>query len=244
MTPNEFRSIPAVVEALENPRSPRSVINYICGCNTADEEVRKSLNTDDKVGPLLKIWFTSGDALDELCQPFAGVVRELKAKPPTLIGKEWETLEGKVAKVLLADQLSRSCFRGTPEAFSFDEIGKCLVLQLFSKDCLKTARKLPAAILYLLPWALAHSEKVDDLTRAIEIIDISISAYPNFQLFEIRNKKAIAQHRRVLEKFGRYPQRNAQFGRESTPLEKAWLADEDNLPIWAGGKLSVDEPIK
>ncbi|PQM60426.1 MAG: hypothetical protein CML40_05995, partial [Rhodobacteraceae bacterium] len=75
-------------------------------------------------------------------------------------------------------------------------------------------------------------------------IDISISAYPNFQLFEIRNKKAIAQHRQVLEKFGRYPQRNAQFGRESTPLEKAWLADKGNLPIWAGGKLSVDETIK
>ena len=244
MTPNEFRSIPAVVKALENPRSPRSVINYICGCNTADEEVIKSLNTDDKVGPLLKIWFASGDALDEFCQPFARVVRELKAKPPTLIGEEWESLEGKVAKVLLADQLSRSCFRGTSEAFSFDEIGKCLVLQLFSEDRLKTARKLPAAILYLLPWALAHSEKVDDLTRAIEIIDISISAYPNFRLFEIRNKKAIAQHRQVLEKFGRYPQRNAQFGRESTPLEKAWLADKDNLPIWAGGKLSVDETIK
>ena len=244
MTPNEFRSIPAVLEALENPRSPRSVINYICGCNTADEEVRKSLNTDDKVGPLLKIWFTSGDALDELCQPFASVVRELKAKPPTLIGKEWETLEGKVAKVLLADQLSRSCFRGTSEAFSFDEIGKCLVLQLFSKDCLKTARKLPAAILYLLPWALAHSEKVDDLTRAIEIIDISISAYPNFQLFEIRNKKAIAQHRQVLEKFGRYPQRNAQFNRTSSPEEIEWLDDKKNLPIWAGGTLAIDQPIK
>ena len=176
MTPDEFRSIPAVLEALQNPRSPRSVINYICGCNTDDEEIRKSLNTDDKVRPLLNIWFTSGDALDKFCQPFARVIRELKARPPTLIGGEWETLEGKVAKALLADQLSRSCFRGTSEAFSFDEIGKGLVLQLFHEDALKTAQKLPAAILYLLPWALAHSEKVDDLTRACEIVDISINS--------------------------------------------------------------------
>ena len=244
MTPNEFRSIPAVIEALRAPRSPRSVLNYICACNTTDEEVRKRLNTDDKVGPLLNIWFASGDALDEFCQPFAQVVRELKAKPPTLSSREWCTLEGKVAKILLADQLSRSCFRGTLEAFSFDEIGRELVLQLFYKDALKTALELPAAILYLLPWALAHSEKVDDLTKACEIIDISIKAYPNFQLFESSNKKAVAQHRQVLEKFGRYPQRNAQFGRESTALEKAWLADKDNLPIWAGGNLSVDKIIK
>ena len=244
MTPNEFRTIPAVLEAVANPRSPRSVLNYICACNTANEEIRKSLNADEKVGPLLNIWFASGDALDHFCKPFAKVVRELKATPPTLISGEWDTLEGKVAKVLLADQLSRSCFRGTVEAFSYDKIGRDLVLQIFDKDALKTALNLPAAILYLLPWALAHSENVDDLTKASKIIDVSISAYPNFRLFETSNKKAVAQHRQVLEKFGRYPQRNAQFGRENTALEKAWLADKENLPIWAGGNLSVDEIIK
>ena len=69
----------------------------------------------------------SGSSLDALCQPFAPVIRELKAQPPTLIGEDWDSLEGKVAKVLLADQLSRSCFRGTAEAFSYDQIGKKLV---------------------------------------------------------------------------------------------------------------------
>ncbi|MDG2406481.1 MAG: hypothetical protein P8M25_16530, partial [Paracoccaceae bacterium] len=58
--------------------------------------------TTERVGPLLNIWFASSTRSDDLCQPFAGVVRELKAKPPTLVGGEWDTLEGKVAKVLLA----------------------------------------------------------------------------------------------------------------------------------------------
>ena len=244
MTPNEFRSIPAVLDALATPRSPRSVLNYICAGDTANEKIKKSLNIDANVEPLLSLWFASGKALDSFCQPFAKVVRELKSTPPTLVGEEWNNLEGKVAKILLADQLSRSCFRGTLEAFSFDDIGRELVLQLFQKDALETARKLPAAILYLLPWALAHSEQIDDLTQASAIVDISISAYPDFLLFEISNKKAIAQHRQVLEKFGRYPQRNAQFGRESTTTEKAWLADKINLPIWAGGNLAVNEDIR
>ena len=72
---------------------------------------------------------------------------------------------------------------------------------------------------------------------------MAIDAYPHFSLFEGRNKKAVDQHRQVLEKFGRYPQRNKEFGRESTAQEKAWLADKDQLPIWAGGKLSIDHTI-
>ena len=66
----------------------------------------------------------------------------------------------------------------------------------------------------------------------------------NFNLFEGRNKLAVDQHLQVLEKFGRYPQRNAQYGRESTPNEIAWLNDKDNLPMWAGGKLPFDQRIK
>ena len=59
-----------------------------------------------------------------------------------------------------------------------------------------------------------------------------------------RNKQAVRQHREVLEKFGRYPQRNAEFGRENTEEERLWLSDKENLPIWAGGNLSIDEKIK
>ena len=104
--------------------------------------------------------------------------------------------------------------------------------------------KLPPALLYLLPWALAHSEEIIDLVRACEIIDMAIGAYPDFSLFEGRNKKAVDQHRQVLEKFGRYPQRNSEFGRANTPEEEKWLNDKENLPIWAGGNLSFDQKIK
>jgi uncharacterized protein (DUF924 family) len=54
---------------------------------------------------------------------------------------------------------------------------------------------------------------------------------------------AVNQHRQVLEKFGRYPQRNKDFLRENTMEETKWLNDKENLPIWAGGKLSFDKPI-
>ncbi len=244
MTPDIFRSLPAVIHALKTPRSPRSVLNYMCASDTADPQVREALNTEDKVTPLLGIWFAGGSALDGLCQPFAPVIRELKANPPTLVGAEWENVEGRVARVLLADQLSRSCFRGTPEAFSFDPIGRELVRELVSDGTVDETLKLPAALLYLLPWALAHSEDVSDLERACEVIDLAAAANPDFKLFQGRNRQAVDQHRQVLEKFSRYPQRNGQFGRTNTPEETAWLNDKENLPTWAGGKLSFDRSIR
>ena len=244
LTAEEMHTLPAVLNALKNPRSARSVLNYMCACDTTDPESRMLLSTEEFVDPLLNIWFASGTLLDDLCQPFAEVVRELKATPPTLVDGEWDTVEGKVAQVLLADQLSRSCFRGTPEAFSFDSIGRQLVRGLVKEDAIQATLELPAALLYLLPWALAHSEELSDLERACEVIDIAITAYPNFNLFKGRNKQAVRQHREVLEKFGRYPQRNAEFGRENTEEERLWLSDKENLPIWAGGNLSIDEKIK
>ena len=242
MTPNDFRILPIVLDALQKPREPRSILNYMCACDTANPESREGLNNEDIVSPLLPIWFASGSELDDLCQPFAVVIRELKANPRTLVGNNWDSLDGKVAKVLLADQLSRSCFRGSAEAFSYDLIGRQLVHDLLSPESLKETLTLPAALLYLLPWALAHSEELKDLERACEIIDITISEHPRFSLFE-RSKMAVNQHRQVLEKFGRYPQRNKDFLRENTMEETEWLNDKENLPIWAGGKLSFDKPI-
>ena len=134
LTPQKFSRIPAVLKAVENPRAPQSVLNYMCGCDINDPESKKGLYTDEIVEPLLGIWFRSGTALDALCRPFSFVIRELKADPPTLIEDEWFTIEGQIARVLLADQLSRSCFRGTPEAFSFDYIGRELVRDLVKAD--------------------------------------------------------------------------------------------------------------
>jgi uncharacterized protein (DUF924 family) len=243
LTPETFRQLPYVIRAVENPRSPRSVLNYLCGCDTADPNIRESLNHDETVQPLMAIWFQSGRALDAFCQPFAPVVRELKADPPSLIGAEWNSLDGKVAKVLLADQLSRGCFRGSAEAFSYDPIARDLLRALMGPQMIGETLTLPAAILYLLPWALAHSEDVADLDLACDFVDLAIGTYPNFRLFSERNKPAIDQHRQVLQKFGRYPQRNAEFGRENTAAEKAWLDDTENLPIWAGGRASFSKKI-
>jgi uncharacterized protein (DUF924 family) len=49
-----------------------------------------------------------------------------------------------VAKVLLADQLSRPCFRGTAEAFSYNQIARQLVRDLVSAEEIDATLKLRA----------------------------------------------------------------------------------------------------
>ena len=41
----------------------------------------------------------------------------------------------------------------------------------------------------------------------------------------------------IVDQFGRYPHRNLALKRDSTPQEKAWLADYDKLPAFAKSQL-------
>ena len=80
-------------------------------------------------------------------------------------------------------------------------------------------------------------KSVDDVNKGLGHLNQA------FKIEEEINKKAVDQHRQVLDKFGRYPQRNSELGRPNTREEKAWLADKEKLPTWAGGNLSFDKKI-
>ena len=92
LTTEDIHTLPVVLDALRNPRSPRSVLNYMCACDTSDPKVRDLLNTEEKVGPLLSIWFASGTALDALCLVLSrfssGLFRAIFAMKEIWNGKE------------------------------------------------------------------------------------------------------------------------------------------------------------
>lgn len=63
-----------------------------------------------------------------------------------------------------------------------------------------------------------HSEDADDQVRAVTLI----SGLGNAQYSEFAE-----QHKAVIDRFGRFPQRNAALVRVSTPEEAAFLAEGD-----------------
>lgn len=233
-----------VRRALENPSSPSSVISFYYGVDYDSEDGRQALRRGVDIRPMEALWYGGGPEYDKLCEPFAPVVRE--AGHSKLEGNQWEgSVSGTVAQMLLCDQLSRNIFRGTKEAFAYDETSlvhaRALVSQILDLNDASSAPLIGEVyppFMANVVTALMHSEDSNDHTNAVSLLnhakdttsDLLQDWWDNHMVFEM-------EHKRVIDRFGRYPHRNGAKGRESTDEEKAWLADTANLPLWALSQL-------
>jgi uncharacterized protein (DUF924 family) len=122
-----------------------------------------------------------------------------------------ETPEGALALIILMDQFSRNIFRGTPRAFEFDP--KALAIARGSVDTGhdQAVEAFKRGFLYL---PFEHSEALADQDRSVALFTGLGD--------EVMLDYAI-RHRDVIQRFGRFPHRNAILGRESTPEELAFL---------------------
>src|SRR5690606_26348694 len=120
-----------------------------------------------------------------------------------------------LALILVLDQFPRNMFRGTPRTFAGDrlalEAARHALAQHYDRG------RLPVERLFLyLPFE--HSEALEDqrlaceLTRPLEAVPETNDAY----------RYALA-HLEIIERFGRFPHRNAVLGRRSTPEELEFL---------------------
>ena len=125
---------------------------------------------------------------------------------------QWrETIQGRLAEIIVLDQFSRNMFRGTPETFSYD--GQALVL---SQEAINTGQVeqlsiLEQAFLYM---PLMHSESV-----VIHEVAMTLFSKPGMETFFDFEK----QHFDIIKKYGRYPHRNDLLGRQTTPEEALFL---------------------
>ncbi|MCU0910607.1 MAG: DUF924 family protein [Rhodobacteraceae bacterium] len=124
----------------------------------------------------------------------------------------WEdTPEGALALVLLLDQYPRNAFRGTARMYATDGLARAAARRAIRREFdLAVARDL-RVFLYL---PFGHSESLLDQAWAVTLC----TALDEAQAARARH------HHDIVERFGRFPHRNALLGRSSTPDEAAWLA--------------------
>jgi uncharacterized protein (DUF924 family) len=163
-------------------------------------------------------WFIKDDAFDAACREGFGAL-VVPAREGAL--DAWATTpNGALALLLLLDQFPRNLFRGGAEAFASDPHGRAIARRAVLRDGFDRALAPAQRIFLYLPFE--HGEALADQ-------DLSVT------LFEgLRDHPAHAKphgtidyawrHRVVIQRFGRFPHRNAVLGRESTPAEAAWLA--------------------
>lgn len=118
-----------------------------------------------------------------------------------------------LAAVIVLDQFSRNMFRGQAEAFASDPLARYLTDLALERGW--DAEMSPAERVFLyLP--LMHAEDREGQEASVRL----------FEALGIEENAAFARdHAAVIERFGRFPSRNAALGRESTPEEQAYLAE-------------------
>jgi uncharacterized protein (DUF924 family) len=125
---------------------------------------------------------------------------------------EWRrSARGRLAEIIVLDQFSRNIHRGTRQAFSQDPQALVLSQEAVAAGAMKELDEVERTFL-LMPYM--HSE-----SRAIhvqaEILFRDFTPAENHR-FELR-------HKAIVERFGRYPHRNAILGRDSTDEELEFL---------------------
>jgi len=131
---------------------------------------------------------------------------------------EWESTSlGALALLLLLDQFPRNLFRGEARAYSGDARALALARRLVEGNHHRTL--LPAQqVFVILPFE--HSENLADQHTSVALFAELCAGAPAMAGFLDYAQK----HREVIERFGRFPHRNAALKRPSTADEKAWLA--------------------
>lgn len=156
-----------------------------------------------------KSWFAKDDAIDAACARYAPLIDEINARP---IEDSISSPDHALASVIVLDQFTRNIYRGTPRAFAYDELARAIA-RLSIAVGLDQRIPLDRRIFLYLPFE--HSEAYADQLRSVELIDA---------LGDAEFTRYAEAHRDVIERFGRFPHRNAILGRASTPEESEFLA--------------------
>ena len=112
-----------------------------------------------------------------------------------------------LAAVILFDQFPRNMFRGEAEQFATDHLALAVAKAAVRRSFDEKLEKEERCFLYM---PFQHSENLDDQNRAVlffsELKDDYLLGYAK-------------KHRDVIERFGRFPHRNAMLGRAPRPDE-------------------------
>ncbi|HET7611381.1 MAG TPA: DUF924 family protein [Rhodanobacteraceae bacterium] len=126
------------------------------------------------------------------------------------------TADGRLAEIIVLDQFSRNLFRADPRAFTGDVVALVLAQEAIQAGA---DRGLPAARRAFLYMPFMHSE-----SRVIHVDAERLFRQPGLE----RNYEFELKHKAIIDRFGRYPHRNAILGRRSTPEELAFLEQPDS----------------
>lgn len=118
-----------------------------------------------------------------------------------------------LAAVILLDQFSRNIYRGKAEAFAGDALARSLSDQAIARGWDRGMTDEEKQFLYM---PFMHAEDAAGQARSIALFE-TLGGDPY---------RFAQMHKNVIDRFGRFPGRNAALGRADTPEEARFLVEE------------------
>jgi uncharacterized protein (DUF924 family) len=156
-----------------------------------------------------RLWWVADPAFDAAIAKRFGAVHA--AAVAGELGEWRREPRGRLAEVVVLDQFSRNLFRATPRAFASDPMALALAQEAVASGQDRLLADQERAFLYM-PYI--HSE-----SRVIHVQAERLFASLGMK----DHHESELRHKAIVDRFGRYPHRNAVLGRDSTPEELAFL---------------------
>ena len=162
----------------------------------------------DEIGE--KHWFDASPQLDaQIRERFSELLRRISASQVSAFA----TPRALLAAVIVLDQFSRNIFRGTADAYAADPLARRLADTAISRGYDLELHPVQREFLYM---PLQHSEDPKDQARSVELFE---------KLGDKHSLKYALAHKSIIDRFGRFPHRNAILGRTSSADEIASMQD-------------------
>jgi uncharacterized protein (DUF924 family) len=163
-----------------------------------------------------KCWFARNKAFDAMLRERFGAL--IDAAREGALDNWMETPLGALALVIVLDQFSRNCHRGTALAFAADDRALRVAQQMIASGAdLLLPGAHHRAFAYL---PFEHDETLASQHESLRLFK-QLKAEPGGASYY----SSAVRHARIIERFGRFPHRNAMLGRQSTAEETAFLKE-------------------
>jgi uncharacterized protein (DUF924 family) len=159
-----------------------------------------------QAGP--KRWFAKDEAFDAA---FRDTFHETHMQAARRELEGWlESAQGALALLILLDQYPRNAFRGTAHMFATDPLARLYAQCMVSARLDQLIEPGLRAFCYL---PFEHSEDLADQLRSVELN----------QHLDASTYHWAKEHANIIERFGRFPHRNALLARVTTEQEHEFL---------------------
>jgi uncharacterized protein (DUF924 family) len=160
-----------------------------------------------------KLWFNSTPEFDrKLCDRYQPLWEQASRGE---LDHWMETAEGCLALVLIMDQLPLNMFRGSAQSFATEARSREVTRVAIDRGFDQQLPEQQKAFLYM---PFMHSEALEDQQLALELFD---------QAGLESNLRFARHHHAIIEKYGRFPHRNAVLGRDSSTAEIEYLNSKE-----------------